>query len=235
MKLIRSMRNRESISYILTYLVLFWSALGVGLQIIRSAYDINPLESILVTQFYFTTQSNIIIFLVSLTQILKPTKGKIFKLFAFIGLVNISLTGIIFHILLTPFMSHVSFLNHVLHTINPLLYILFYFICIHDYVPIKRFYYSLLYPLFYMVFVYTIVSPIFGDMLERVVTTFESARYVYPFLDPRTYNSGVSGLLLFNLGLLAPLIAIFAFLLAYLKVIFEQKFHTKEKEETQVV
>ena len=235
MKLIRSMRNRESISYILTYLVLFWSALGVGLQVVRSAYAINPLESILVTQFYFTTQSNIIIFFVSLIQILKPNKGKFFKLFAFIGLVNISLTGIIFHILLTPYMSQVSFLNHVLHTINPILYILFYFICINDFVPIKKFYYSLIYPLVYMIFVYTIVSPLFGDMMERVVSTFESARYVYPFLDPNSYNLGILGLLLFNLGLLAPLISIFAFFLTYLKVAFERKFHTKEKEETQII
>lgn len=234
MKLVRSIRDRELISYIIAYLVAFWSVLGVGLQMVRSSYAVHPWESVLVTNFYFTTQSNLILVFVSLIYILKPFKGKIFKTFAFIGLINISLTGIIFHILLTPYMSNVSFLNHVLHTINPILYVAFYFICINDYVPIKMFYVALIYPLAYMVFVYAFVSPFFGDMMERVVSVFESARYVYPFLDPITYPSGITGLLIFNLGILAPLIAALAFTLTYLKVLFEQKIHFKQKEEAQI-
>jgi hypothetical protein len=62
--------------------------------------------------------------------------------------------------------------------------------------------------------------------MEQLMTTFESARYVYPFLDPSNYERGIAGLILFNLGVLAPLICLISFLLNYLKFRFEKNLLT---------
>lgn len=221
--LTRRMRDREKTLKLFAYVVLFWGLLGVGLQTARSLLGDNPLEYTLITHFYFTTQSNILITLVAILFLFKQKKGQGFTTLAFISLVNITVTGIVFHILLTPYMSHISFLNHVLHTINPLLYIMFYYLVLSDHLEIKKFWVSLIYPLIYMALVYIIIEPIFGDLMEQLMTTFESARYVYPFLDPSNYERGIIGLILFNLGILAPLICLISFLLNYLKFRFEKK------------
>jgi len=218
----RRIRDREKSIKIFAYVVLFWGLLGVGLQTARSLLGDSPLEYTLITHFYFTTQSNILITIVAILFLFKQKKGQGFTILSFISLINITVTGIVFHILLTPYMSHVSVLNHVLHTINPLLYIMFYYLVLSDHLEIKKFWVSLIYPLIYMALVYTIIEPIFGDLMEQLMTTFESARYVYPFLDPSNYERGIAGLISFNLGVLAPLICFISFLLNYLKFRFEK-------------
>lgn len=222
----RRIRNREIISKIFAYIVLFWGLAGVCLQTARSLLGVNPLAYTLITYFYFTTQSNILVIIVSLIFLFKEKKGKHFASLSFITLINISVTGIIFHTLLTPYMDEVTFLNHILHTIVPILYFIFYFISIKTYLPVHKFWVSLIYPLSYMIFVYMIVEPIFGNLMDSLMETFDNARYVYPFLDPNNYQNGVLGLLLFNLGLLAPIIALFSFVLCRMKYKFEQKINT---------
>jgi hypothetical protein len=222
-KLARRIRDREQLVKLFAYLVLGWGLVGVALQTGRSLLGSSPLEYTLVTHFYFTTQSNLLVVIMMFIFLFKKKRGSIFTSFAYITLINISMTGIIFHALLTPYMSHVSFLNHVLHTITPLLYVCFYFFVIKEHVLISKFWLSLLYPLLYMLAVYIIIEPLFGDMMERLFTTFEDPRYVYPFLSPRSYTTGVRGLILFNLGILAPLVALYSFLLCYLKSRFEKQ------------
>ena len=221
--LTRRIRDRESISKGFAYLVLFWGLFGVGLQTLRSLLGTNPLELVLLTHFYFTTQSNILLVIVVSLYLFKQKRGHVFTSLAFIALINIFVTGVVFHTLLIPYMEQVSFLNHVLHTINPILYFLFYFLIIKEYLPTKKFFISLLYPLAYMIFVYLIVEPIFGNMMDENLSTFESARFVYPFLDPGNYDQGIPGLLMFNLGILAPLVALISFLFCYLKSRFEKE------------
>jgi len=215
-------RNRERVKRIIAYLVLIWGILGIGLQIGRSLLGTNPLEFSFITLLYFTTQSNIIITCIAFFYLFTKKRGPLYTSFAFIGFLNILITGIVFHTLLIPYMDHVSFLNHVLHTINPVLYTIFYIFVIEEFVPTKRFYISLIYPIIYMLSVYLIIEPLFGDMMERLMPDFVGARYVYPFLDPRTYPSGFSDLLIFNLGILAPSIALLSFLLSFLKQRFER-------------
>lgn len=225
-KLARRIRDRESIMKGFAYLVLFFGLFGVGLQTLRSLFGENPLQLAFLTQFYFTTQSNILLTIVVFLFLFTQKRGPVFTSLAFIALINIFVTGVVFHTLLVPYMEHVSFLNHVLHTINPILYFMFYFFVIKEYLPTRKFFVSLFYPLIYMAFVYLIFEPIFGDMMERNIEVFESARYVYPFLDPGNYDRGFVGLLMFNLGILAPLISLISFLLCYFKSLFEKKVST---------
>ena len=130
--LTRRIRDRESFTKGFAYLVLFWGMLGVLLQSARSLFGENPLELFLLTHFYFTTQSNILIVIVSLLYLFKQKRGPLFTSLSFITLINIFVTGVVFHTLLVPYMESVTFLNHVLHTINPILYIIFYFFIIKD-------------------------------------------------------------------------------------------------------
>jgi hypothetical protein len=155
-----------------------------------------------------------------LKQEIKPW----FKYVAFIGLVNIFMTGIIFHILLTPFMGGVSFLNHILHTINPILYVLFYFFIFKDHITQRKLWIGILYPLIYVALVFILIEPMFGDLLDSQLPNFVGARYVYPFLDPREYDRGFLGVLLFNLGIITPIILGITSLLILMKSQFEKNF-----------
>jgi len=225
-------RDQENVKRIIAYLVLMWGVLGITLQIGRSFLGSNPLEFTLITFLYFTTQSNIIITCIAFFYLFTKKRGRLYTSFAFIGFLNILVTGIVFHTLLIPYMSGVSFLNHILHTINPILYAIFYMLVIEEHISSKKFYISLIYPLVYMLFVYVVIEPLLGDMLETLMPNFVGARFIYPFLDPRTYPSGISDLLIFNLGILAPSIALMSFILSYLKQRFEARMsrfnHEKE-------
>lgn len=221
-------RNRELVKRIIAYLVFICGIIGIGLQVGRSLLGSNPLEFSFITFLYFTTQSNIIITIIAFFYLFTKKRGPLFTSFAFIGFLNILITGIVFHTLLIPYMDHVSFLNHLLHTINPVLYTIFYIFVIEEFVPTKKFYISLIYPIIYMLSVYLIVEPVFGDMMERLMPDFVGARYVYPFLDPRTYPSGFSDLLIFNLGILAPAITLLSFLLSLFKQRFERRINIQK-------
>jgi hypothetical protein len=187
-------------------------------------YDPTATRTVLTTSFYFTTQSNLFITIVSLLYLLKQEIKPWFKYVAFIGLVNIFMTGIIFHILLTPFMGGVSFLNHILHTINPILYVLFYFFIFKDHITQRKLWIGILYPLIYVALVFILIEPMFGDLLDSQLPNFVGARYVYPFLDPREYDRGFLGVLLFNLGIITPIILGITSLLILMKSQFEKNF-----------
>lgn len=223
----RVLRDRDKFIKWFPILVLSWGLIGILQLLGRALLGGTPGPSLLITSIYFTTQSNILITLVVTLFLLGFSEKNWFKNIAFIALLNIVITGIIFHILLTPYMASVSFMNHVLHTINPILYSIFYFVIITNYIHLKKFWISLIYPLIYLSFVYMIVEPLFGDLFDLIMPDFEGARYVYPFLDPRLYSTGVRGLLLFNLGILAPLICILATLLIFLKLRLEKKIQQK--------
>jgi len=222
-KLARVLRDRESKKRTMTFLVFLFSSLGILIQIGSTLFGSRQLEFLGLNYIYFTTQSNLLLIIVSALYLFKKETPKWLPNLAFIALINIFVTGVVFHILLTPYMSSVSFLNHMLHTINPILYILFYYLILPDHIEPKKFYISLIYPLIFMAFVYLFVEPIFGDLLDQLMPDYVGARFVYPFLDPKTYDSGVRGLAFFNLGILAPIIALTSYLMAFLKSKFEIK------------
>ncbi len=224
----RVLRDRKSYRLIFPYLVLIFGLLGILMLYGDSLYDPTASRTVLTTSFYFTTQSNIIITVIALLYLLNQESKPWFKYLAFIALVNIFMTGIIFHILITPYMSGVSFLNHLLHTINPILYIAFYFLILKDFITQKKIWLGLIYPLIYVAFVFLLVEPIFGDLLDQQLPDFVGARYVYPFLDPREYEQGFRGLLLFNLGIVTPLIVAATSLMIFLKTQFEKKFFSSK-------
>jgi hypothetical protein len=68
-----------------------------------------------------------------------------------------------------------------------------------------------------MASVYIFIEPVLGDLIENTIPNLQSARYVYPFLDPGNYERETLGLIAFNLGLLAPIFTLFSYLLLYLK------------------
>jgi hypothetical protein len=220
---IKKIRANTKITKLSTYFSLLVFIFGIVLLIFRALNGPTPNLSLLTTFFYFTSQSNILILVVTLLFVTGFSSKKWFKYLAYIALVNIFMTGIIFHIFLTPYMSIVTFTNQMLHTVNPILYFYIYYIIFKDHIQLKSIWVSLIYPLFYMIFVYIFIEPFFGDLLDQLLPNFTGARYVYPFLDPRIYDNGITGLLLFNLGFLAPTIFLFALLLAFLKRKIENK------------
>jgi len=213
-----SILKNQKYQFIFSIILLAFGLLGIGLEILRAIESGNFLGTLFVTFLYFTTQSNLLITIIALLFIFKKTTLKSFDALAFIALINITITGAIFHIILIPYMSQVDLIQHVLHTVNPLIYVMFYFLFLNRNIPINKFYLGLIYPLVFLVLVYTFIEPIFGNYIESIVVDFTSARYIYPFLDPRNYEHETLGLIGFNLGLLAPIITVVSYILLFLKV-----------------
>jgi hypothetical protein len=196
---------------------------GIILQIIRAANSPDFGEFLLVTSFYFTTQTNILLTVTSLFFIIKFHNKNWYKYLIFITLINVLITAIVFHVLLAPYMENVDLIQQVLHTINPLLFIIFYFVFYGQNIAIKKVWICLIYPLIYLLNVYLIIEPIFGNLMEFTMPNFNSARYVYPFLDPQTYTSQWLGLWLFILGIIAP----FTVLISSVSIWLKQKANKK--------
>ena len=213
----------KKIILIYSIFVLLFGILGISLEVARALYDDNFGASLFVTFLYFTTQSNLLLTVTLLLFLLKKRHKKSLNYLAFITLVNIVITAVVFHILLVPYMEKIGFIHHVLHTVNPILYVLFYYIIYDQKLPLNKFWIALIYPLVFMASVYIFIEPFFGDLIENTIPDFASARYVYPFLDPKNYKRETLGLLAFNLGLLAPIFTLFSYLLLY----FKQKIYLK--------
>jgi hypothetical protein len=225
MRKLLSLRKNEILNFYFSLFVFLSAAISVLIQLISAIFvDDDGLLRLV----YFTIQSNILMSVIIGLYILKKPSEKWFSRLAFIGLVNISVTGIVFHVMLTPYMSSVGLMQHMLHTINPILYVMFYFIFIKEFVRFKETFIVLIYPLLYMIFVFGFVAPVLGNKMELVSGSLNSSRYVYPFLNPENYQNGFFGLLLFNLGILAPSILLFSILLQYLKRKFETSLNEKE-------
>lgn len=209
--------DRKRLNLVFTYLVLLWGIIGLLMLIARPFFTDHPGSFLISTALYFTTQSNILVTIVPILILKGFSHTQWFKNLALITLVNIVMTGTIFHIILTPYMNQISFMNHVLHTINPILYVILYFFFLEQNLKLKSFWITLIYPLIYALMIYIVIEPLLGDMLQNIMPDFVGARYVYPFLDPTTYESGVTGLLIFNVGILAPIICFTTLILMFLK------------------
>lgn len=217
MKLIKYFRTHSTLNRWVLYFIFFWSLFGVILSYSNFLFNQTNFPTLISTSLYFTIQSNLLVFVVVAIYTFKKDL-KILKYFSFIVLVNMMITGIVFHVLLASEMPNgVNFTNHVLHTITPIIYLFFYLIYIDQLIPIKRFWIALIYPLFYMLFVFLIVAPFLGEMIEQYITSFQGIRYIYPFLDPSNYSRGFLGMLLFNLGVIMPCFLLLSMILLWLK------------------
>lgn len=159
---------------------------------------------------YFTNISNLLImvifglFLVGLKD--KPW----FKYLALIGLVNILMTGIIFHLLVNGISNFttISVDSHIKHTVNPIIYPVFYYLLVTPGVKLKEFWVSLVFPLIYFVF-----FMIFGQQIEPP----------YKFMNPYAEGNTMVSVLVFCLLVLLPVIALFTVGLVSLKSVVEKK------------
>lgn len=217
------MKQLLKYKYYFAFLVFSSGLYGIVLEIIRAANSLNFGEYILVTSFYFTTQTNLFLTITSLFFILKLHNKNWYKYLIYITLINVLITAIVFHIFLGPNMENVDLIQHVLHTINPILFILFYFLFYEQNIPIKKLWICLIYPILFLFSVYLIIEPIFGNLMEVTMPEFNSARYVYPFLDPRTYASKWLGLWLFIFGIITP----FTILISYISIRLKNKIDSK--------
>lgn len=217
MKFISSLRNNKIFVSSFSLLAFLISALGIALLIGRIFIDEHAFDRFLVTIFYFTTQSNFLIFAVMLLFLLKKDGTKWFKILSLIATVDITLTGLVFHIFLTTYVANINIMQHILHTMVPLLYITFYIVILDNKFKLNQFWIGLIHPLVFLVSVFTWIHPLFGDRIELIMLDFQGASYVYPFLDPATYTNGFVGVLLFNLGLLMPVIVLITIILIFIK------------------
>ncbi|TVP86347.1 MAG: hypothetical protein EA375_01345 [Acholeplasmataceae bacterium] len=213
MELLLRMRQSKSSFWLATaglFLISSWAVILLILRVFESD-DIGG--RLLVTSFYFTTQSNVMVFLIPILIFVGCQHATWFRRLAFITLVNITITGLIFHIMLASYMPEVDLMQHVLHTVSPLAYILYYYGFTDHRLPIRQVWLVLIHPFVYVISVYTWINPFFGDLLARTFFEFESARFVYPFFDPNVFPRGAWGLVIFNFGFLAPLIVVLAALM----------------------
>ena len=228
MQFIKDLRNNNLKVKVISYTICLITSLTVLLQLFSALFIAKDGLSRLI---YFTIQSNLLVAVILVLFLLKKDDKVWFNRLSFIGLINISVTGIVFHLLLTPYMSSINFMQHMLHTLNPLLYILFYYLIIAKFLPLKEIYITLIYPLLYMVFVFFFVAPVLGDYLESMTGSWQVSRYVYPFLNPNNYKNGIVGMLIFNLGILAPSILGFSIVLQQLKQKLELSMIRKETSQ----
>jgi len=154
----------------------------------------------------FTNISNIIIFIVVGLYLLNLSSKKWYKYLAVIGLVAILMTGLIYHALLAE--ANMDFQNHVVHTINPALFAVFYYLLINQSIKIYHVWISLILPLLY-----------FGTILLIGPWT---NWYPYNFMDPTQPGQSLGSVLIFCLGVLFPVIVAFTTALVGLKTFLEK-------------
>ncbi|MBG0763072.1 Pr6Pr family membrane protein [Acholeplasma laidlawii] len=154
----------------------------------------------------FTNISNIIVFVVVGLCLLNLHQKKWYKYLAVIGLVAILMTGIIYHALLAE--PGMSFQNHVVHTINPALFAVFYYLLIQEGIKLRHVWVSLILPTLY-----------FGIILAVGPWT---NWYPYNFMNPTYADQSLGSVLIFCLGIMLPVIVLFTVLLVLLKNFLEK-------------
>jgi len=219
LKIVQHLRVSKHLSTIYTFLVLSCSVWGIVLLVLRILNSTLIFNAFVSTLVFFTTQSNILVFIITLLFFLNFSRKKWFKYLSFIGLVNIFITSLIFNTILGPFMEHLDLIQYVLHTINPILYIILYYIFMPSKISFKYFYIGIIYPLIYIVSVYTWIEPLLGNYMVNTFDDFDGSRYVYPFLDPESYTSYPKG----TMAITFVILGISAFFVTFLLNFFKHK------------
>lgn len=186
----KKMRETGILTNILLLLVTLSSVWGILWSLIL--YGPSTLS-------YFTNQSNLIVSVTMLLFFLAKDNKKWYPYLSAIALIDILMTGIIFHTILD--VSPITFQMHLTHTITPILYFIFYFVSMKGSIGLKSFWVVLIHPLVYFLY-FLITGPYTGY-------------YPYAFMDVATY--GLSSVLRFTLLMLMPVIIVAALGLIYIK------------------
>ena len=221
-KFVQHLRDSRHLSFIYTILVFLCSVWGIALLILRIFDSTHILSAFVSTMMFFTTQSNILVLMITLLFLLKFDRKKWFKSLSFIGLVNIFITALIFNTLLGPFMDHVNLIQYVLHVIVPVLYFILYFVFMPSRLNIMHFSIGMIYPVLYVISVYLVIEPFLGNFFIHALDDFDGSRFVYPFLDPSTYSIYPQGTMLIFFIILGISLIGLTFLLNFLKITIEE-------------
>jgi hypothetical protein len=154
---------------------------------------------------YFTLQSNLLVLATTTAFLLCFQDKKWFKYLSAIALINIIITGIVFHVLLAEYIDGLH--SHLLHTFTPILYVLFYFTSITNVLKTKQFYVMLIYPLVYFL-IFLIIGAVTGYA-------------PYDFMNVSI--SGVWPVIQLTIFMMMPAIIILSIILLYLKNLLESK------------
>jgi hypothetical protein len=195
----------DKVSGILTYILFILSFWYVTWTLSGTSVDGNLLDGI-TNQWYFSNQSNTLVVMTTVLFWSRFERRPWFKYLSSIVLVNIIITATGFHFILAP--DNVDFYGHLSHTIVPILYVVFYFIAVRNPVKLSMFWINIMYPMVYLV-------------LVLILGTFPLGEYPYGFLDVEA--NGLSNVLRFTVLFMLPGYTFIAFLMTYLKTLFEKK------------
>lgn len=217
------LRQKSFYITIVAAVLSLYTLITLIIQFASFRHSANLFVDWVILMFYFTIQSNLLVFIVLLLYAIGKKSKLYFKYLSFISLFNITITALVFHILLAPNMASTNYINHALHTIIPILYVLFYFLFVDEKFKTRHAWITLVYPLIFVINVYLWKEPLFGDYLDSIYNQLPGMRYIYPFLDPASYPGGIQELVLFIIGILAPIFALISFSLLFLKNLIEHR------------
>jgi hypothetical protein len=195
----------DKVSGILTYILFILSFWYVTWTLSGTSVDGNLLDGI-TNQWYFSNQSNTLVVMTTVLFWSRFERRPWFKYLSSIVLVNIIITATGFHFILAP--DNVDFYGHLSHTIVPILYVVFYFIAVRNPIKLSMFWINIIYPMVYLV-------------LVLILGTFPLGEYPYGFLNVEA--NGLSNVLRFTVVFMLPGYTFIAFLMTYLKTLFEKK------------
>lgn len=164
--------------YILILFII--TLISIGLQFRKAFINNNTISRLIVNQFYFTTQSNYLVLITSFLLLI----DKDCKLLKHITMYSIVVTGIIFHAFLAAHVQ-LDLVYHMLHSVTPLLFAIYYMFFNSDTLSIKEIYITLIHPIIFLLINYFILKPVFMDHLLIV----RKSEFIYPFLDPTHFNN----------------------------------------------
>ncbi|MFA5693128.1 MAG: Pr6Pr family membrane protein [Acholeplasmataceae bacterium] len=203
--MVNKIRNNPNYLKTLVLITFSFSVYSI-LNIIDNPSFISFLERLRM----FTNISNILVFVILVLYMFSFEDKWWFKYLAVIGLVAILMTGIIFHLFVSD--GNVNFSGHIVHTVNPIMYPLFYFLVITPSIKLKHFWVTLILPL-----IYFLVILLLGPFTNW---------YPYDFMNPTLEGKNLLSVLSFSVGLLLPVISVLTLILIYLKSLLEKKINS---------
>jgi len=158
---------------------------------------------------FFTNQSNIlagVVLLLGSVVLIRRDHGLLWDLVRGSAVISMLVTGLVYGLLVgsfyNPFDGSVIWSSSVLHQLMPIVMLLDLLL-----VPLSR-----RVPWWSVIFFVTFPLIYLGVSLERGDRT---GWYPYDFIDPTTYDSGMSGVVQTSVGLLAAFILLGALLIGY--------------------
>ena len=216
------MKLKQTIKYCLIVLIILFELIAFILQIQRAISSGFFFVSSLVLITYFTNQSNLLV-TVSTVFSLKKQHKKWYEILYLISLINIVITASLFHIFLRSYFDPFELLQMILHTIVPILFMLYFMFYLNESLPLKKIYLVLIYPLIYFASVYLIFKPIFGELISTYYPDSPNMPYIYPFFNPANFDHGFIGVFTLMILVIMPIALLLSLILMKLKLYLNQK------------